>query len=240
MENLQPKILIVTPTYERIRRILYIKRLIKIFRNIRNILWIIVEDADRACPEVERLLKKSGIAYIYLNTGPTSDFGNLQRDFALRYIRDRNLEGIVYLADDDNYYDEKLFDEIRKTKNVSVFPVGNLGPHGIEKPIVQGGKILEWDAGWKERKFPVDMAGFAFNTRLLKPLSDPVWSVRKVRGGETEFLEKIVNSKDELETLCDNCKECLVVHNKPLGWNMACALALRRIKKYYQDFLSKN
>ena len=56
---------------------------------------------------------------------------------------------------------------IRKTKNISIFPVGDLGPNGIERPIIKDGKILYWDAGWTQRCFPVDMAGFAFNSKYL-------------------------------------------------------------------------
>ena len=37
--------------------------------------------------------------------------------------------GVIYFADDDNTYDLKLFDEIRNTKKVSVFPVGFVGKY---------------------------------------------------------------------------------------------------------------
>ena len=47
--------------------------------------------------------------------------------------------GIMYFADDDNTYDLKLFEEIRKTQKVSMFPVGFVGSTGISSPIVKNG-----------------------------------------------------------------------------------------------------
>jgi hypothetical protein len=58
---------------------------------------------------------------------------------------DRKLKAIIYFADDDNTYDLRLFDEIRKTKNLSVFPVGFVGSSGspgITSPIVKNGKVI--------------------------------------------------------------------------------------------------
>jgi hypothetical protein len=190
--------------------------------------WVVVEDADSIDEQVKNLLDKSGIEYVCLNIHERN-YGNAQKNLGLTYIRDNRLKGIVYIADDDNLYDARLFDEIRKTKRVSVFPVGHLGPHGIEGPIVKGGKIVGWDADWLSRKFPVDMGGFAFNAELLCNLGDPLWTYTK-RGGETEFLERIATSSEELEVLCDDCKRCFVFHNHPLGQSIIYALTIRRIR----------
>ena len=43
---------------------------------------------------------------------------------------------VVYFGDDDNTYDLRLFDEIRWTERVSVFPVGLIG-YAMSSPIVQ-------------------------------------------------------------------------------------------------------
>lgn len=40
------------------------------------------------------------------------------------------------------------------------------------------------------RKFPIDMAGFAFDAQLLHGLQSPIWNHHGV-GGESEFLEKL-------------------------------------------------
>ena len=50
--------------------------------------------------------------------------------------------GVIYFGDDDNTYDLKLFEEIRFTKKVSMFPVGLLGPQGLSSPIVKHSKVI--------------------------------------------------------------------------------------------------
>ena len=107
--------------------------------------------------------------------------------------------------------------EIRKVKQVAVLPVGNLGPNGIERPIVVDGKIVAWDCGWSSRQYPVDMAGFAFHSDLLRNIEKPFWNVSGGRGGENEFLQRIVPENYELEVLCDNATKCFVWHNENLA-----------------------
>jgi hypothetical protein len=153
---------------------------------------------------------------MYLHFGPTRCWGNAQREHALQCIKRNRIQGIVYLADDDNYYDSRIFAEIRQTSGVSVFPVGHLGPNGIERPVVQNGRIVGWDAAWPERKFPVDMAGFAFDAALLDDVSGTIFDYG-ARGGETELLEKLISSDEELMPLCNDCSLCYVWHDQPLG-----------------------
>ena len=78
---------------------------------------------------------------------------------------DPGMKGIVYFADDDNTYDLEIFEQMRKTKKVSVFPVGfvgHKGSPGITSPIVKDGKVIGFSDDWfASRAFPVDMAGFA-------------------------------------------------------------------------------
>ncbi len=58
------------------------------------------------------------------------------RRAAIKFIMDEdnssnNKNGVLYFADDDNTYDSRLFGELRKTVNVSMFPVGLLRPAGF-------------------------------------------------------------------------------------------------------------
>jgi len=212
MEN---NLILVTPTYYNPNRLFFINECIKVFSQIKNLIWILCEDNNNIDIEVNEILLKSGIEYKYLAYGPTKDKGNEQRNFCYEYIVNNNINGIIYNADDDNEYDIKIFDEIKKTKNISIFPVGNLGP-GIERPIIQNGKILRWDAGWTERRFPVDMGGFAFNSKYLykkKYENKKLWNHKGI-GGESEFINYITNDYDFLEFLCDNCNICYVKHNE--------------------------
>jgi hypothetical protein len=205
------RIILVTCTYRKPKRLSFFKENIQIFKQVPNILWVIVEDGDTIDEELKNLLEASQIPYVYLNV-MTRSHGNAQKNMALTYIRDHKLEGIVYVADDDNCYDVRLFEEIRNTKRIAVFPVGNLGPHGIERPIIKDGRIAGWDADWTSRKFPIDQGGYALNAKLLWGMADPVWGHLN-RGGESEFIEKLIASADQLEILCNQCQTCYVWHN---------------------------
>lgn len=249
----QQRIILVTPTFKRPERSVYLDRCIKVFKEAGNILWLVVEDAEETDNEVEEILRHSGLEYVYFNYGRTQDRGNSQKDLAFRYIKDNKLEGIVYSADDDNAYDIRLFDEIRRTRKVGILPVGNLGPNGIERPLIENHRIVGWDARWLTRKYCVDWAAIVFDADLLQGLDEPllkgfnryeaiksglvdeqdadnIWLYQRMES-ETDFIEKLVLTQDELELLCDECKKCLVWHNQPLGKSMAVSLLKYRIKK---------
>ena len=204
-------LLIITCTVRRKERLRFFKECIKTFVRVPHMHWIVVEDGHEIDPEIDSLLAQSGIPYNYFHIY-SRDFGNAQKNLGLTYIRDHHLKGIVYIADDDNRYDIRLFEEIRKTKKISIFPVANLGPTGIERPVVKDGKIIGWDANWAFRKFPVDQSGYAVNAELLSTFKDPIWAPPQP-SGETDFIEKVIQSQDELEALCDECRECYVWHN---------------------------
>ncbi len=217
-------LLVVTPTYPRPLRLSFLRRCAEDFRAIPNLLWLVIEDDSGVAPEVERLLVESGISHVYMAHGPTRSWGNAQRNRALQYIRDHRLDGIVYFADDDNKYQRPLFDELRKIRRVGILPVGCLGPWGIERPIVRGGRVAAWSADWKRRKYPVDMAGFGFNAELLSGMAGDLWAYQGP-GGESEFIERLINSPDELEFLCNDCRDCYAWHDLPVGWSTRLGLA---------------
>ena len=57
---------------------------------------------------------------------------------------------------------------MQRTKRVSMWPVGLVTELGVSSPIVRQGKVIGFYDGWKAyRKFPVDMAGFAVNLKLI-------------------------------------------------------------------------
>jgi hypothetical protein len=203
-------IIVVTTTYDRPGRIGMIGHLRSALNNRDDVRWVVVEDGSEPDPRLAEFLPSYAT---YLHLGPTRDMGNLQRNLALKHIRDEGLDGVVYNADDDNMYHPRLFDEIAKTKRVSMFPVGNLGPNGVERPIILNGKFSRWDSGWPERMFPVDMAGFAFHSDLLRGLDDPLWN-HTGRGGESEFISRLVSSPHEVEFLCERCTDVLVLWNE--------------------------
>lgn len=161
-----------------------------------------------------------------------------QRNAALQWLREnRRLtdKGIVFFADDDNTYSIKLFHEVitltiaigpvtkslhnlcvfqmEKIQKVGVWPVGLVGGLMVEKPICDNAtnKVIGFNAAWKpERPFPLDMAGFAINLRLLLEHKNAAFSY-DVQGGyqESEILSEIV-SRDELEPLADCCTKVFI------------------------------
>ena len=57
--------------------------------------------------------------------------------------------GIVYFADDDNTYDVDLFAELRKTRRISMFPVGLIHPSGVSSPVLNDRGRVTGEEGWK-------------------------------------------------------------------------------------------
>lgn len=133
---------------------------------------------------------------------------------------DHAKDGVIYFADDDNTYDLRLFDELRKTKTISVFPVGFVGSKGspgITSPIVKDGRVIGFSDDWfASRQFPVDMAGFAVNVDFLatRPqASMPFWAGYE----EDVFIQTLDVGLEHLEPLADDCSQVLVWHTKTVS-----------------------
>lgn len=64
--------------------------------------------------------------------------GVSNRRAALDWIKEHgNDKDVLYFLDDDNTVNVKLFDEIRFTQRVSMFPVGFIGEYRVSSPIVK-------------------------------------------------------------------------------------------------------
>ena len=90
----------------------------------------------------------------------------------IHFVEFAFIGGVLYFADDDNTYSIKVFEEMRHTKRVSVWPVGIVGGLMVEKPKIEWDEqklssvVTGWDVAWKpERPFAMDMAGFAFSVK---------------------------------------------------------------------------
>ena len=71
--------------------------------------------------------------------------GVSNRRAALSWIKNNNIkEGVLYFGDDDNTFDLRLFDEIRFTKKVSMFPVGLIGDYSVSSPVVKDVSLLSF------------------------------------------------------------------------------------------------
>ncbi|XP_053297387.1 galactosylgalactosylxylosylprotein 3-beta-glucuronosyltransferase 1 [Pleuronectes platessa] len=230
-----PTIHVITPTYSRPVQKAELTRLANTLLHVPNLHWILVEDSQRRTPLVSSLLVETGLNYTHINVetprnykvrGDTRDpripRGTIQRNLALRWLREtfsrnNSMSGIVYFADDDNTYSLELFDEMRTTRKVSVWPVAFVGGLRYESPKVNTlGKVYGWKTVFDpHRPFAIDMAGFAVNLRLILSKPQAYFKLRGVKGGyqESSLLKELVTLGD-LEPKAANCTKVLVWHTR--------------------------
>ncbi|XP_063812838.1 galactosylgalactosylxylosylprotein 3-beta-glucuronosyltransferase 1-like isoform X2 [Pseudophryne corroboree] len=230
-----PVIYVITPTYTRPVQKAELVRLANTFLHVVNLHWIVVEDCPRKTKLVANLLETAGLNFTHLNVesphnlkGGTSRVptnnprGTMQRNLGLRWLRD-NInassppEGVVYFADDDNTYSLELFEEMRYTRTVSVWPVAFVGGLRYESPKVSPmGKVVGWKTVFDpNRPFAIDMAGFAISLRLILERPHANFKLEGVKGGyqETSLLKDLA-TMDGLEAKAANCTKVLVWHTR--------------------------
>lgn len=221
-----PVIYFITPTFTRREQVAELTRLAQTLLHVKNLVWIVAEDSHHCSPLVEGILRRYGIPYVHLISPIPELYKSLtykprgvsSRNAALKWIlRDPNRpDGVFYFGDDDNTYDLRLFDEIRWTKKVSMFPVGLIGIQGISSPIVKDGQVIGFTDPWFEyRKFPVDMAGFAVSTRLMREKEGKM----PFQAGheEDQFLRSLEIEMPDIEPKAGGCTEVLVWHTKTIS-----------------------
>lgn len=221
----------ITPTYTRLEQKAELVRLSQTLMHLRNFVWIVIEDSTTKTQLVSNLLKRTGLNYVHLNVH-TPDYykpkpgekkiyyhrGIEQRNLALNWLRANNnvQKGVFYMMDDDNTYDIEIFYFMRQIRKAGVWPVGLSGGNHYEGPICEHGTVINWYSIWKEtRIFPIDMAGFAINLKVLfeKP---EVYFVRNVGIGEVEsqFLTELDIEYSEMQTVDPKCERILVWHTQ--------------------------
>ncbi|PZC81868.1 galactosylgalactosylxylosylprotein 3-beta-glucuronosyltransferase S [Helicoverpa armigera] len=209
----------VTPTYPRPAQVPELTRLAHTLMHVPRIHWIVADDQPICSDIVLEILKRSGLPYTHISSPKPFAYkeknfprGVSNRRAALGWLRDNVREGVLYFGDDDNTVDLKLFDEIRQTKKVSMFPVGLIGSYGVSTPIVKDGKVVAFFDSWHgSRTYPVDMAGFAINIEYLKPSA----SMPYIAGHEEDrFLVSLGLTLNDIEPLASNCSKVLVWHTK--------------------------
>ncbi|KAK6166626.1 hypothetical protein SNE40_023274 [Patella caerulea] len=227
-----PYIYAITPTYTRLEQKAELTRLSQTLLHIPNFHWIVIEDATTKTELVTKFLKNSGLNYTHLNALTPKHYkleekdpnwlkprGVLQRNAGLEWIvtnQNSKSNGVIYFMDDDNTYSLKLFDEIRFTEKVSVWPVGLSGGLRFESPIVTNNEVTNWFVFWKpERPFPMDMAGFAINLKFFLQYPEARFSLRVQRGyQESTLLSQLHVKLNDLEPKANDCKEILVWHTR--------------------------
>ncbi|KAL5009044.1 hypothetical protein ScPMuIL_014625 [Solemya velum] len=223
----------ITPTHTRPEQKADLTRLSYALRFVRNFHWILIEDSEEKTELVMKFLSKSHLNYTHLSIPTPEEYkmksrdpnwlkprGVLQRNLGLNWIR-QNLKpdehrGVVYFMDDDNTYDIEIFEEMRNTKKVSVWPVALVGDLRYESPVVVRGKVNGWFTFWKpERPFAMDMAGFAVNLDVIFSNPDAWFSLQVQRGyQESSILTSLGVKMQDLEPKAQNCTKILVWHTR--------------------------
>ncbi|KAM4652016.1 galactosylgalactosylxylosylprotein 3-beta-glucuronosyltransferase 1-like [Discoglossus pictus] len=236
-----PIIFAITPTYARIVQKAELTRLSNTLRQVPSLHWIVVEDSNNKTTLVSNFLRTCGMQYTHLCVrtpkGVTNSKGTLQRNLGLSWLREtfhlgKEPPGVVYFADDDNTYSLELFEEMRYTKNVSVWPVALTGGLLYESVKVDSiGKVRGWKVMYEpSRSFAIDMAGFAINLRLILEKPRAIFRLGVKPGyQEPSLLESLVTMKD-LEPKAANCTKILVWHTRTRTPNI----------QVYRDITDKN
>ena len=214
-------IFVITPTYKRPEQLAELTQLGQTLMHDGNIFWIIVEDSTSKSELVSQLLDRISpnlLGTVHLKaTTPSGEKlakeeprwakvrGVHQRNTALNWILENQItisrqhpgKSFIYFADDDNTYDIRLFDQIRKIRKVGVWPVGLVGKVLYEGPVCDSSKstILRWRTNYRPDRFcACDMAGFAFSLDLFLDAKNVLFSPKPPGFGmlEHDFLLRLV------------------------------------------------
>ena len=122
--------------------------------------------------------------------------------------------GVIYFADDDNSYDVRIFEEIRSTVEMSVFPVGLINGYGVSSPIVKNGTVTSFfDAFQAGRQFALDMAGFSLSVALLRQRPEATIPI-ELYFLEEGFLLSLGVPKEDMEPRAEQCTKVWVWHTR--------------------------
>uniref|UniRef100_A0AC34R3S2 Galactosylgalactosylxylosylprotein 3-beta-glucuronosyltransferase n=1 Tax=Panagrolaimus sp. JU765 TaxID=591449 RepID=A0AC34R3S2_9BILA len=229
-----PTIFFITPTKFKPEQKADLTRLGQTLIHIPNLFWIIVEDSDEPTMMPKLLLKRLNFKSAYhlairtpekfrMNSSdPNWKYprGVVQRNAALQYIRTNHRgykKSVIYFGDDDNVYDWRLFEEMRKINKIGIWPVGIVGGMIVETPILaSNGTIVGFNSIWKpDRPFPIDMAAFAVNTSLVIQNPDAKFSYDVPRGyQESHFLTSLGLTRMDLEPKAEFCSKVYVWHTR--------------------------
>merc|ERR1712012_749315 len=126
LDHVTPVIYFITPTYSRREQVALLTRLSQTLLHVKNLVWIIAEDSKSCSQVVGDVLKRHAdrIPHVHL-VSPMPDMykseyykprGVSSRNAGIKWILDNDKKlpskGILYLGDDDNTYDLRLFEEI--------------------------------------------------------------------------------------------------------------------------------
>lgn len=226
----EPVIYVVTPTHFRPTQRADLIRLGNTLKNVPRVHWIVVEDLSKPSDSVFDLLSRSKVwKWTHMGLGQAYGIGDKQ---VYREIDQRNAgiakvveltqdkgpnRGVLYFADDSNAYDLQLFEEMRNIRRVGCWAVGFSGGNRYERCTIDHDTsvVTGFVSGYMaNRKFVVDMAGFAVNVDMLfenRAQNLPFHFSHSSQPGhaETDFVELFIDNISLLEAR-GNCTKVWV------------------------------
>lgn len=215
-------IYVITPTYTRPSQAPDLTRIAQTLElaalKFVDIFWIVSEDAPKRSKIVSDIMSQTNLPTVHL-LGPRpqthldkrSGRGVSNRLAGLNWLRSQftgtTTQGIIYFADDDNSYDIRVFDEMKNTNGVSVWPVGMIAKVGVSSPIldITNASVIGFhDPFMTRRKFAVDMAGFAVDLQLFLTKVKATMPY-KVGYEEDYFIRSLGVKMADLEPKANNC-----------------------------------
>ena len=214
-------IYIITSTHPHYTQKLDLTSLCQTLMHVPNLVWIVVEASTVKSRVIGKVLERCLVPSVHLNV-PEASSSIEQRNVGLRFLTTvlcsvERCRGVVCFGNDGTKYDVRLFNEIRKTRGVSVFTAAFSGGMLAEGPLCRDGRVDTWMFlnSSLSRVFPVSSLGLAVHTELL--LQHPSIQFGTTLQGswiedeliETAFLKHLGLAQDQLECRSDE-KEVLV------------------------------
>lgn len=179
--KLLPTVFIITPTYKRPTQKVDLTKMCQTLMLVKQVKWIIIEDSENKTGLVTRLLANCAVDSVHLSYNTIKNEkghrGVDQRNTGLQWILDHvasdTTDGAIYMGDDDNSYDIRLFEEVgnhitvSQKYNVCVhaprrsFLLSNLVPLQIRVQIEGGTRGTEEKKGrgWKREEWMAKKRG---------------------------------------------------------------------------------
>ncbi|GLT89705.1 hypothetical protein SLE2022_076810 [Rubroshorea leprosula] len=207
-------VIIVTPTSPKGRfQGVFLRKLANTIRLVPPpLLWVVVERQSES-KELSEILRKTGIMYRHLVfkenfTDPEAEL-NHQRNVALKHIEHHRLSGIVHFAGLSNVYDLDFFNHLREIELFGTWPVALVSANEknviIEGPVCDSSEVIGWHLRGEnseehaeseaDRKVPIQISSFAFNSSILwdpERWGRPTSSVQETSQNSLKFVKQVV------------------------------------------------
>ena len=206
-------------------------RFLNTLRLIPKIKWIVVENTPEKSEKIKKFLQKSGVNYVHLNRYVRDNHlldKNVsleQFDEGLNWLRTNyhniHKDGVVYLARIQTSYETKIFELMRRTKKVMVWPVGMVNKSLYSRPLcidekvvfsiffkdvflnikINTAKVVSWYCPWKcqDDLYPIHESAFAINLNLIADNKEQFSNHRKYGDFFVTYFLKNLIKMEKLE-----------------------------------------